>query len=160
MIQFSSGSTGNPKGAILSHENMSVNTYAVLERFGSTDIDINLSWLPFTHNMAMAMFLTSMAAHMNQYIMPTALFAVNPKLWLDKASEHKATQLSTPNFGIKLILELLEKNPQLDWDLSRVRFIINGAEPISCEVCNRFTDKMSKFGLRKSAINPGYGLTE
>ncbi len=88
------------------------------------------------------------------------LFLLQPVTWLKKASEYKATILASPNFGYKLFLANF--NPKLDHDidLSSVRLIFNGSEPISTDICNIFLNTMEQYGLKKNAMFPVYGLAE
>lgn len=160
-LQFSSGSTGDPKGVIISHNNILINLEAIIERLEIGDCDRSLSWMPLTHDMGMILFhLVSTAAAINHYLMPTPLFIRNPVLWLKKANEHKITQLYSPNFGYKHFLNFFNTADGKDWDLSNVRMIINGAEPISVKLCNEFLSLMARYGLKSSAMNASYGMAE
>lgn len=160
-IQFSSGSTGDPKGVILTHTNLLVNVTDAIEASETTEQDSYLSWMPLTHDMGMigAHFIP-MVANSNQYIMPTNVFIRRPMLWLMKAAEHQTTVLMSPNFGYKFFLSSFDEDADFDWDLSKVRLIYNGAEPISTELCQQFTEKMSRFGLRSNCMFNVYGLAE
>jgi fatty-acyl-CoA synthase len=160
-IQFSSGSTGDPKGVTLTHKNLVANITAIIKAAQITLEDSSLSWLPLTHDMGLIGFhLGSLALGINQYIMPAGLFIRYPMLWLSKASQHKATILSSPNFGYKYFLSFFKTNITRDWNLSQVRLIFNGAEPISSQLCNDFLSEMGKYGLKKNVMFPVYGLAE
>lgn len=160
-VQYSSGSTGNPKGVTLTHENLQANIAAIIERSRTSGNDSSLSWMPLTHDMGMICFhLTSLVAGINQYILPTALFVRRPLLWMDKVTEKKITQLYSPNFGFQFFLSALGRRPKQNWDLSSIRIIYNGAEIISEQICHRFIDGLKQFGLNHSVIFPGYGLAE
>ncbi|WP_040496710.1 non-ribosomal peptide synthetase, partial [Fulvivirga imtechensis] len=159
-IQFSSGSTGQPKGVILTHRNLVTNTKDIADRSEITDSDSMLSWMPLTHDMGLICFhLTGIISGVNQYIIPTALFIRRPLLWLEKASEHHVSLLYSPNFGIQYFLWAYENSP-IDLNLSCVRLIYNGAEPISASLCHRFINELSSKGLGSNTIFPGYGLAE
>ena len=160
-IQFSSGSTSEPKGVLLTHENLMAN----IDGIGASDKmnaeDCSLSWMPLTHDMGIIGFhLNMMVYNVNQYLMPTELFSRRPILWLAKASEHKATLLSSPNYGYKHYLESYTPEKAADLDLSHVRLIYNGAEPISVDLCEQFLDTMVAHGLKRSAMHTVYGLAE
>lgn len=160
-IQFSSGSTSEPKGVVLTHGNLIAN----IEGIGTSDkmngTDRSLSWMPLTHDMGIIGFhLNMMAYNVDQYLMSTELFSRRPLLWLTKASEHKATLLSSPNFGYKHYLKSYTKEKAGPLDLSHVRLIYNGAEPISVEVCEQFLEAMAPYGLKRSAMHTVYGLAE
>ncbi|WP_051614121.1 hybrid non-ribosomal peptide synthetase/type I polyketide synthase [Paenibacillus sp. UNC217MF] len=160
-IQFSSGSTGNPKGVIVTHENVYSNTRAINNRFETRDVDSFLSWMPLTHDMGLISFhITPLIKGVNQYIMPTSVFIRRPTLWFKKINDHNITITSSPNFGYKYFLKMFKPEIAADWDLSRLRIIVNGAEPISSELCNEFLDKMAPYGLQRTSIRPAYGLAE
>jgi 8-amino-7-oxononanoate synthase len=159
-IQFSSGSTGTPKGIVLTHRNLLTNISAMIED-ARLNRDICLSWMPLTHDMGMIGFhLTPMAINQNHYIMPTSLFIRRPVLWLKKANEHQATLLSSPNFGYKYFLTNFKPENAENWDLSHIRLIFNGAEPISADLCNRFLDCLKPYGLSRGVMFTVYGLAE
>lgn len=160
-IQFSSGSTGDPKGVMLTHENLVYNTRDVAVACGLHPQAKYLGWMPLTHDLGMIAFhLTCLMADASQYIMPTALFIRRSSLWLKKASEHKITHICSPNFGYKFFLDQYNPDNSSNWDLSSIQAIFNGAEPISVELCKQFMDRMSVHGLNKSTMIPVYGLAE
>lgn len=160
-IQFSSGSTGDPKGVILTHENLVFNIRDNANHTGMTPDDIYLGWMPLTHDLGLIAFhLTCVIANAKQLIMPTSLFIRRPSLWLKKVSEHKATQICSPNFGYKFFLDHYKPETAANWDLSSVRMILNGAEPISIDLCHKFVDAMSVHGLKNNVMFPVYGLAE
>ncbi|MDH4313665.1 MAG: non-ribosomal peptide synthetase [Gammaproteobacteria bacterium] len=160
-IQYSSGSTSDPKGVCLTHGNLGTNFRAVIEKLKFTPEDHSLSWMPLTHDMGLIGYhLTMMAAGMNHTVMDTSLFVRRPLLWMSKASELRATQLCSPNFGYKHFLKMFERKGLDGLDLSNVRLILNGAEPISWELCEEFMDAMAPFGLRRNTMHPVYGLAE
>ena len=161
MIQFSSGSTGDPKGVILTHKNVITNIDALNERFLSTSSDVGLSWMPLTHDMGIiCAYLANVRVGADLVLMPTSLFIRNPNLWFQKAHEHRATISYSPNFGYQYILSFYKPNIAKGWDLSNLRVIVNGAEPISIDLCHSFSQVMKKHGFKETAILPGYGLAE
>lgn len=161
LIQFSSGSTSEPKGIVLSHANLLANIRAIIERSRLTPQDRGLSWMPLTHDMGLiGQHLAQSAAGISQAIMPTSLFSRRPLLWLKEASNLCATLLSSPNFGYKHFLKVFEGKGLEGVDLSAVRIIWNGAEPISSALCTRFLDAMEPFGLSRATMQPVYGLAE
>ncbi len=160
-IQFSSGSTGAPKGVVLTHKNLLANTQAIVEGVKCTHDDSTLSWMPLTHDMGLIGFhLSPLRGGINQYFIQTSLFLFKPMLWLKKVSEFKTTILSSPNFGYKYLLKAHNNNKGQDWNLQHVRVIFNGAEPISCRVCDDFLKEMSQYGLKRNTMFPVYGLAE
>lgn len=160
-IQFSSGSTGSPKGVVLTHANLMTNIGGIHKASGFTEEDSILSWMPLTHDMGLiGMHLTCVAGKGNNYILPTNLFIRNPILWMDKLSEHKATITSSPNFGYKYLLSFYKPDSAKKWDLSYLRIICNGAEPISAPLCYEFSAALSVYGLSRNCILPSYGMAE
>ncbi|MBI1425286.1 MAG: AMP-binding protein [Gammaproteobacteria bacterium] len=160
-IQFSSGSTSEPKGVVLTHRNVLVNLHAIAEGAGYTPDDISLSWMPLTHDMGLLGFhLNMIAVGMSQCLMPTDLFSRRPLLWMEKVSELKATVTCSPNFGYKHFLKALGSKTLEDVDLAHVRVIYNGAEPISIELCQQFIDALAPYSLPATAMFTVYGLAE
>lgn len=161
-VQFSSGSTGNPKGVILTHKNLLYNIRAIHKGIQSPDAgDLFFSWMPLTHDMGLIGFhLTPLLQGWTHYIMPSEVFIRNPNLWLNKISDHRITFTSSPNFGYKYVLKHIDRNKCSNIDLSCLRVIVNGAEPIYAELCNEFAEKMKPYGLKENVIFPVYGLAE
>jgi len=160
-IQYSSGSTSDPKGVCLTHRNLCTNIRAIVEGAGWTDDDISLSWMPLTHDMGLIGYhLSVLAAGMNHAVMDTNAFVRRPLLWMIKANELRATQLCSPNFGYKHFLKLFERKGLPEADLSCVKLILNGAEPISYSLCEEFLDALAPYGLKRTAMFTVYGLAE
>ncbi len=160
-IQYSSGSTSDPKGVVLSHRNLCTNIRAIIEGAEWGPDDQALSWMPLTHDMGLIGFhLSVLGAGMNHAVMDTNLFVRRPLLWMSKASELHATQLCSPNFGYKHFLKLFVRKGLPDVDLSSVKNVLNGAEPISWELCEEFLDALAPLGLVRSSMMPVYGLAE
>ena len=160
-IQYSSGSTGEPKGVLLTHRNLCANIAAIIEAGAFSDRDVALSWMPLSHDMGLIGFhLNMLACGASHAIMRTDLFARRPLLWLEQASQRRATVLCSPNFGYQHYLLQFALKPPTGLDLSAVRLVFNGAEPISAELCRRFSAAMAPHGLKANAMFPVYGLAE
>jgi acyl-CoA synthetase (AMP-forming)/AMP-acid ligase II/acyl carrier protein len=160
-IQYSSGSTSDPKGVCLTHRNLCTNIRAIVEGTRWTEDDISLSWMPLTHDMGLIGYhLSVLAAGMNHAVMDTNAFVRRPLLWMIKANELRATQLCSPNFGYKHFLKLFARKGLPDTDLSCVKLILNGAEPISYSLCEDFLEALAPYGLKRTAMFPVYGLAE
>ena len=160
-IQFSSGSTSEPKGVVLTHRNIIANWRGSTEAAGFNENDVSLSWMPLTHDMGLIGFhLVMFANRVHSHLMPTELFIRRPLLWLTLASRIRATILCSPNFGYRHYLKVLGDRPVEGLDLASVRLIFNGAEPISVELCDEFLTRLGPAGLDRNAMYPVYGLAE
>jgi len=160
-IQFSSGSTSEPKGVVLTHGNIIANARGATEVARFTADDVSLSWMPLTHDMGLIGFhLVMFANRVHAHLMPTELFVRRPLLWLTLASKVRASILCSPNFGYKHYLKVLADRPVEGLDLSPVRLIFNGAEPISLELCDEFLTRLAPAKLARNSMYPVYGLAE
>ncbi len=160
-IQYSSGSTGTPKGVVLSATNVLANIRAILSGIRARYEDVSLSWMPLTHDMGLIGFhLVPLAAGVPQVLLPVELFVRHPLLWMEKVSQHQATVLGSPDFGMKLFLGALKEHSNYDWQLAQVRIIFNGAEPVFAETCRKFSTALLKYGLQPHVLFPVYGLAE
>src|SRR5665213_492834 len=136
-IQFSSGSTSEPKGVLLTHGNLIANTQAATAVDKFNDQDVTLSWMPLTHDMGLiGFYLMQFANRVHIHLMPTELFVRRPLLWLQVASKKRVTITCSPNFGYRHFLKVLGDRKLPGVDLSAIRLIYNGAEPISVALCN------------------------
>ncbi len=161
LIQFSSGSTSEPKGVMLTHENLLTNIGDIIERSQLNPSDVVVTWMPLTHDMGLiGLHLAMFAAGVSQGIMDTRLFSRRPLLWLIEADRLRATILSSPNFGYKHFLKVHASKGLEDISLHRVRLLYNGAEPISPALCREFLSKTARFGLPSTSMYPVYGLAE
>lgn len=160
-IQYSSGSTSDPKGVCLTHRNLAVNIRGINKAVALTQSDVGLSWMPLTHDMGLIGYhLGFVSLGVDHAIMDTSLFVRRPLLWMAKASEHGATVMCSPNFGYKHYLKMFARKPPEHLDLSGVRLIMNGAEPISIALCDEFLQALAPFGLKYTVMSPVYGLAE
>ena len=161
-VQYSSGSTRAPKGIIIHHGQAIANLTAIHAGAALSEADCTFSWMPLSHDMGLVGFhLSPLFAGANQVIMPTAAFARTPLVWLQDASLTGATILSSPNFGYRHTLKsLARKGMPEGLDLSQVRLIMNGAEPISVAIAQEFLDELSGAGLKRSTMLSVYGLAE
>jgi acyl-CoA synthetase (AMP-forming)/AMP-acid ligase II/acyl carrier protein len=160
-IQFSSGSTSEPKGVLLTHGNLMANIAGATAVGKYNDQDVTLSWMPLTHDMGLiGFYLVQFANRARIHLMPTDLFVRRPLLWLQLASKKRATLTCSPNFGYRHFLKVLDGRRLESVDLSCIRSIYNGAEPISVQLCNEFMQALAYTGLKHSAMYPVYGLAE
>ncbi|KAF0200693.1 MAG: Beta-ketoacyl [Bacteroidetes bacterium] len=161
-VQFSSGSTGDPKGVMLTHNNLMVNMDAI--RIG---LDLNFpdrtgNWMPLFHDMGLIGYhLVPLYCSIYQYHTETIDFIKNPGLWLDLMSEARINVTGCPNFGLALVQRFLRRKKTLpDWNFSSMKAMLNGAEPISVQIMNDFVEKLQPFGFRPEAMMPVYGMAE
>ncbi|WP_299818444.1 type I polyketide synthase [uncultured Roseibium sp.] len=160
-IQFSSGSTGDPKGVVLTHRRILAHLADLGASCQASADDVFLSWFPLTHDMGMMlMHLLPLALGAAQTQIETKSFVQRPRRWLARAAELKATVLCTNNFGLKHFLKVTEGGTPVRDDLSGVRLMFNAAEPISAELWETFMTFVSETRLPHSAMYPGYGLAE
>lgn len=160
-VQYSSGSTSEPKGVALNHRNLLTNIEAIARGIELTPADVGLSWMPLTHDMGLIGFhLTPFVMDVTHHLISTAVFVRHPQLWLTEASARQATVLCSPNFGYRHFLKTFHPEKSTALDLRQVRILFNGAEPISVALCEEFLTALAPYGLQKSAMFPVYGLAE
>ena len=160
-IQFSSGSTSEPKGVMLTHANVLSNARGATEIGKYNTNDVSLSWMPLTHDMGLiGLYLMQFYNRVHINLMPTELFVRRPLLWLQMAAKKRVTLTCSPNFGYRHFLKVLGDRRLENTDLSCIRSIYNGAEPISVPLCNEFMNSLAYTGLKRNAMFPVYGLAE
>lgn len=160
-IQFSSGSTGTPKGVMLTHRNLLTNTAAIIRGISLDSTDVSVNWMPLYHDMGLIGFhITPVYAGVTQYFINPVDFVKNPYLWIDALSHHHCTITACPNFGQALVNRHLSRKPAHHWDLSAIRILFNGAEPISVPIMQSFLKGLEPYGLSPKAMFPAYGLAE
>ena len=161
-IQFSSGSTSTPKGIVLTHKNLLVNAGSIIDGCRMTTHDHLLSWMPLTHDMGLIGFhLTPLLCDTSHSLVPTEIFIRRPGIWLTETQEMQATILCSPNFGYQHLLKSFKpERYAAELDLSSVRLLFNGAEPISVALCHEFMRTLAPFSLATDSMIPVYGLAE
>ncbi|MCY4044105.1 MAG: fatty acyl-AMP ligase [Cellvibrionales bacterium] len=160
-IQFTSGSTGNPKGVVVSYANLNHNVRGIAENIRLTSEDVSVSWLPLYHDMGLIGKVLTPIYYQNHMIyIPTRKFIRSPSIWLTALSRFKATITFAPNFAFALAVKRFREKQGDQLDLSQLRVLGCGAEPINPDVLDSFCERMSVYGLNSSAIMPCYGMAE
>jgi acyl-CoA synthetase (AMP-forming)/AMP-acid ligase II len=161
LIQFSSGSTGDPKGICLTHGNILANVTAFLSRMSVTEDDGCVTWLPLYHDMGLiGTMLGPMMIAAPLALIPPTDFLRRPAFWLECLGRHRATISVAPQFAFNLCLRKIKPEDLPHVDLSRLRVLLNGAEPIHVEGVRAFEDRFAPIGLRRGVVTPCYGLAE
>jgi len=160
-IQYTSGSTRQPQGVLMTHENVLSNLEATKQSLNLSDLDTAISWLPYYHDMGLIGYL--FAPIMNQancYLMSPFDFLRNPFNWLDSISKHGGTVTSAPNFAYDLCVQKITEAQKSKLDLSKLRIAMSGGEPIQASTIQSFTEKFTSCGFHPEAFVPAYGLAE
>ena len=161
MLQYTSGSTGQPKGVILTHAQLLANIRAMGTAIAASPNDVFLSWLPLYHDMGLiGAWLGSLYFAMQLVLMPPTAFLGRPSRWLTRLHEHRATISGAPNFAYEVCASRVRDEQIAGIDLSNWRLAFNGAEPVSPNTVRRFTERFANFGFRPQAMAPAYGLAE
>ena len=161
LLQYTSGSTGDPKGVQLTHANLLANMRAIAEAVQMDSSDVGVSWLPLYHDMGLiGAWLTLMLYGLPLVVMSPIAFLTRPERWLQAVSKYKATLTAAPNFAFELCVRKIPDKAMEGVDLSSWRAVLNGAEPVNPETLDRFIQRFSKNGFRREAMLPVYGLAE
>jgi len=161
MLQYTSGSTGAPKGVILSHADLLANIRAMGKLMRATSADVFVSWLPLYHDMGLiGAWLGSLYFGCLLVLMPPTAFLARPVRWLRAIEDYRGTLTASPNFGYELCARRLADRELEGLDLASLRLAFNGAEPVYPETLERFCARFAPYGFRPEAMTPVYGLAE
>jgi acyl carrier protein len=160
-LQYTSGSTGNPKGVVLTHDNLLANVRTMGRAARVTSADVFVSWLPLYHDMGLIGGCFATLYHGFPVVLMSPLaFLAKPAQWLWAIHRHRGTISGGPNFSYELCLRRIDERDLEGLDLSSWRFAFNGAEPVSPETLQAFEARFARFGLSRNALAPVYGLAE
>jgi 1-acyl-sn-glycerol-3-phosphate acyltransferase len=160
-LQYTSGSTGNPKGVMLSHANLLANLRAMGRAVQASSADVFVSWLPLYHDMGLiGAWFGSLYYGARLVAMSPLAFLGRPARWLRAIHRHRGTLGAGPNFAYELCVRKIEDGEIEGLDLSSWRLAFNGAEPVSADTIAAFTRRFARYGFSPAAMAPVYGLAE
>lgn len=160
-LQYTSGSTSAPKGAMVSHRNLLANLEVMRVVFSVSEQTVTVSWLPLFHDMGLiGMMLCPLFLGAYSVLMSPLAFLQSPVRWLKAVTRYRGTVAASPNFGYELCARRIQERQRAELDLTSWKVAITGAEPIRPEVLERFADIFASCGFRRQAFYPCYGLAE
>jgi 1-acyl-sn-glycerol-3-phosphate acyltransferase len=160
-LQYTSGSTGDPKGVVLTHANLLANIRAIGQAVDIDARDVFVSWLPLYHDMGLiSAWLACLYFAIPLVVMSPLAFLARPQRWLQAIQRYRGTLSAAPNFAYELCVKRIDDAQIEGLDLSSWRMAGNGAEPVLPETLRRFTERFSRYGFRPEAMTPVYGLAE
>jgi acyl carrier protein len=161
LLQYTSGSTGQPKGVVLTHANLLANIRVMGEATQASARDVFVSWLPLYHDMGLiGAWLGSLYFGVPLVLMPTPAFLARPARWLWAIHRHRATLSAAPNFAYEILAAKVPEDELAGLDLSSWRVAFNGAEPVRAATLERFARRLAPYGFDPRAATPVYGLAE
>src|SRR5207253_4000983 len=161
LLQYTSGSTGDPKGVMLTHANLLANIRAIGEAVQLTSKDVGISWLPLYHDMGLiGSWLTLLHFGTPVCVISPLAFLTRPERWLRAFHKHRGTIAAAPNFAYELCVRKIADKDIEGVDLSSWRAALNGAEPVNPETLDRFAERFEAYGFRRTGPRPVYGLAE
>ncbi|MFF7360793.1 AMP-binding protein [Streptomyces sp. NPDC008125] len=161
LLQFTSGSSGTPKGVRVTGDNLTANVRAIHEWLGVTPEDSCSSWLPLYHDMGLiGTFLGSVVAQIDLWLMSPVDFIRSPARWLDCHGRHGVTITTAPNFGYGYATSRVRDEELTGTDFSTWRVAMSGAERVDARVVADFTAKLAPYGFDSRALTPCYGMAE
>ena len=159
LIQYTSGTTGLPKGVVISHDALVHNAAAIASGLGITPNDVGVSWLPMFHDMGLiGALLTAVCHPYPLHLMRPESFVMQPRRWLKLLTDVRATLTTAPNFAYDLCISRVGEYPEGNFE--HLRLALNGAEPVHASTLSRFADQYRAVGFDRRAFLPVYGMAE
>lgn len=159
-LQYTSGSTGDPKGVMLSHGNLFYNQKIIHQAGGYLEQARIVSWLPLFHDMGLGIALQAITQGGHCSLMTPATFVQKPQRWLWAISNEQANVSGGPNFGYDHCLKMMKPELYQGLDLSSWKIAFSGAEPVKASTLKAFADVFGSYGFSSRAFMPCYGLAE
>ncbi|NEP39293.1 MAG: AMP-binding protein, partial [Okeania sp. SIO2H7] len=161
VIMLTSGSTGIPKGVVLSHQNLLSQTIGSVQANGFSKEDISLNWVPIDHVAGLIYFhIRDVYLGSKQIHFPFELLLQEPLVWLDLIDRFRVSIAFGPNFAYSLINDRADAIAQRQWDFSSMKFFLNGAEAIVAKTARRFLQLLIPYGLAPTTMRPSWGMVE
>ena len=161
LLQYTSGSTGSPKGVMLTHAQLLANLRAMGRAVSAGPSDVFVSWLPLYHDMGLiGAWMGSLYYGMHLVLMSPLAFLARPSRWLRAISDHRGTISAAPNFAFEICASRIDGRELDGLDLSSWKWAFNGAEAVSADTLARFAKRLTPHGFDPRAVTPVYGLAE
>jgi acyl-CoA synthetase (AMP-forming)/AMP-acid ligase II/alkylation response protein AidB-like acyl-CoA dehydrogenase/acyl carrier protein len=160
LLQYTSGSTGWPRGVAVTHANLVANQRQIETCFGRAEVTVYVSWLPMFHDMGLGTVLQSVWLGCHCVLMSPQAFLQNPARWLRAISNYRGTNSGGPDFAYELCARRIRIDERKTLDLASWRLAFNGSEPVRATTVERFADAFRECGFRPEAARPVYGLAE
>lgn len=160
ILQFTSGSSGQPKAVVIDHAMLAANCAAIAARIGLNDHDRMVSWLPLNHDMGLSAVTLALWGGIDIVLIPTSAYARQPLVWLDCLSRYRATLSPAPASAYALMVRFARLLARRDLDLGAWRYGWAGAEPVFDHHLRAFENLMASYGLARNVVQPAYGMAE
>lgn len=160
-LQYTSGSTAKPKAVMVTHENIIANSKIIQKCFQNTSESVSVCWLPSFHDMGLIDgIIQPIFSGFPSVLMSPAHFLQRPARWFKAITKYRATYSGGPNFAFDFCVERIRDDELTNIDLSSLRCLYNGSEPIRAKTIHRFIERFSSVGFNEQKIFSCYGLAE